>query len=104
MCLSGAGEAGKSRLACAASRAAPEWFGPRSLYIAIDPEAASLGSVLPADRDRQEVLVLDHRKDVFAQILDIYSYDWQKEGIFTCITDTMTVLAQTMLAQLTNSG
>lgn len=104
ICLTGAGEAGKSRLACAAPRACPEWFGEKALYVAIDPEAASLGSVLKDDREHMEVLVLDHKKDVFSQILDIYSHDWTKEGFSTCITDTLTVLAQTMLAQLTNSG
>ena len=41
-----AGEIGKTRLAAAACRACPEWFGQRAIYVAIDPEAAEMGSVL----------------------------------------------------------
>lgn len=104
ICMVGAGESGKTRLACAANRAAPDWFGEKSVYIAIDPEAASLGSVLPADRNNMEVIALDSNKDVASQVSSIYSYPWRKEGFTTVITDTMTVLSQVILAQVTNSG
>jgi hypothetical protein len=104
ICLTGAGESGKTRLACSANRAAPDWFGKRSVYIAVDPEAASLGSVLPADRQNMEVITLDANKDVASQVSSIYGYPWKSEGFDTIITDTMTVLSQIILAQVTNSG
>ena len=104
ICLSGAGESGKTRLACTAPRACPDWFGSRAVYLAIDPESASLGSVLWEDRPNLERVIIDTNKDVFDQVKDIYSYNWKGEGISTIITDTMTVLSQVMLSQVTNSG
>lgn len=104
ICLTGAGNSGKSRAACAANRAAPHRFGTRSVLVAIDPEAASLGSALEIDKANMEVVVVDMAKDVHEQLSQIYAYDWRAEGFTTVITDTMTVATQTMLAQLTNSG
>lgn len=104
ICLTGEAKAGKTRLACAANRGAPEQFGTRSVYVAIDPEAASLGSVLLEDRANMEVVTLNPKKDVFAELKGVYEYDWKKEGISTVITDTMTIWSQDMMAQLTNAG
>lgn len=104
ICVTGQGEAGKTRFACSAPRACPDRFGKRALYIAIDPESEALGPVLLEDRPNLEKVRLNMKADVFEQMKSIYEYDWRSEGITTCITDTMTVLSQTMLAQLTDSG
>jgi hypothetical protein len=104
ICLYGAGEAGKTRFAASAPRACPKWFGRRAVYLAIDPEAASLGPVLEADRQNLEVVTLDYGRDLFDQLLSIYGYNWRAEGLTTVITDTMTVGAQNMLQQVTDSG
>jgi hypothetical protein len=104
ICLYGAGGGGKSRFAAACNRAWPKQFGPRSVYVAIDPETQSLGPILLEDRPNMERVTLDVNKDVFAQMVDIYQYDWLKEGIRTIITDTMTVFSQFLHSQLTNSG
>ena len=104
MALYGAGEAGKTRLVASAIRACPDWFGKRAAYLAIDPESELLGSVPREDRSNMERILIDQNKDVYAQISDIYAFDWRAEGITTIITDTMTTLSQTMHAQLTNSG
>lgn len=104
ICLYGAGETGKTRAACAVNRACPDWFGPRSVYVATDPEGASLGSVLRPDKANMEVIMLDERKDIHVQLVELYSYDWRKEGFQTVITDTLTTAMQVLLTQLTNSG
>jgi hypothetical protein len=104
MCIMGAGDMGKTRLASAAPRACPEWFGERALYIAIDPEAASLSSVLPQDKPRMEVIKLDEKKDIFAQMKEAYNHDWRTEGLTTIITDTMSMASKGILSQVTNSG
>lgn len=100
----GGGSSGKTRLACSAMRGAPEWFGSKAVYIAIDPETASLGPVLPPDRKNLEVVTINLDKDVYDQVKDIYSFNWRAEGFDTVITDTFTILSQVMLGQLTNSG
>lgn len=102
--LTGAGKTGKSRFACAAMRGDPEQYGEKAVYVAIDPEASSLGSILPEDREKLEVVTLDGKKDFFAELKGVYEYPWLKEGYNTVITDTMTIWSQEMLAQLTNSG
>lgn len=104
ICMNGAGEAGKSRLAAAACRAWPERFGPRAVLVCVDPEAEALGPVLLEDRPNMERVVINHNVDVFDQLKDIYKYNWKAEGITTIVTDTMTVATQSMLAQVTNSG
>lgn len=99
-----AGEIGKTRLSASVCRALPEWFGPRAIYVAIDPEAAEMGSILLQDRPNMEVLALDESKDVFAQLKEIYTTNWVAEGFKTIITDTMSVATKTMLSQVANSG
>lgn len=51
-----------------------------------------------------EILTINEGKDIFAQVLEIYSYDWAREGFKTIITDTMTILTKGILSQVTNSG
>lgn len=104
ICLTGEAKSGKTRLACAVNRGDPQQFGERSVYVAIDPEAARLGSVLLEDVENMEVVTLSPGKDVFSELKGIYEYDWKKEGIKTVITDTMTIWSQDMMAQLTNAG
>lgn len=104
ICIAGSGEAGKSRLAAACVRAAPDWFGTRAAYIAIDPESASLSSILPQDQANLEVIGLDLGRDVYEQVKAVYNHNWAAEGITTIITDTASVLTQAMLAQFAASG
>ena len=104
ICLSSSPKTGKTRLAAAAMRGDPTQFGDRAIYVAIDPEAASLGSILLEDRPHLEVVTLDPKKDAYQELKGILSFDWQKEGIKTVIVDTWTIWAQDMLAALANAG
>lgn len=104
ICIQGDGGVGKTRLAACAARACPEWFGERMVYIPIDPEAGSLASVLPEDLDCLEVATLDFSKNIEAQLLSIYRFNWRAEGFKTIITDTMSVASQFIFADVTNSG
>jgi len=104
ICLYGGGGGGKSRLSAACCRAWPEQFGERAVYVAIDPETESLGPILREDRPNLERITLDAGKDAFAQLDDIYQFNWRAEGFGTVITDTMTVFSQLLHSQLTNSG
>lgn len=102
--LESAPKTGKSRLACAAMRGDPETFGDVATYVAIDPESASLGSILMEDRPHLNVVTLDPTKDAYQELKEIFKFPWQKEGIRTVIVDTWTVWAQDMLAALANAG
>ncbi len=55
VCIYGAPKTGKTRLVAAAARGAPELFGNRVLYVATDPEAEQLSSVLPEDTSQLTV-------------------------------------------------
>lgn len=100
----GGGGVGKTRLFASCFRGWPEQFGDRGIYVGLDPASERLDSVLPVDRPNLELVGVDMSKDVYAQLKEIYTYNWAAEGFKTIITDTLTTAIGTMLTQFTNSG
>lgn len=98
----GTPKAGKTRLMCAF----PEEWG-RAAYIAADPEAERLDSVLPVHRDRIDVfkpVYGDSSLAVLTENTAIATGDWKQNGYGVLIWDTMTYTAMDLLDEYAKLG
>lgn len=81
-----------------------EW-GERAVYVADDPGAEGLESVIAASRDRLLVVVPDST-DPYQEAVEIAARDWKREypDVGTLIWDTMTTRARRLLHAFADSG
>jgi len=100
----GAPKTGKTRLATALPWG--EFFGKQAAYIAADPNAASLRSVLPADRDHLIVCPIPNdpqaKYDPLREAVEAATAKW--EGCSVLIWDTITQTAEDLLEAYARLG
>lgn len=94
----GSPKSGKSRLATALPWG--EFWGEKAAYIAADPNAQSLRSILLPDREHLTPVVLRSEGKPYDPLHEATAaaiHDWKAEGCGTLIWDTMTATAQDLL-------
>lgn len=99
---------GKTRLVTSAMRADPDTWGDKALYVALDPGAARMRSILKADRPHLELYVIGEDGkpyDPYQELVRILDEDIAtKKGCATIILDTLTTASQDILQAIANSG
>lgn len=96
--IGGSPKEGKTRFALSCIRGAPEEFGPKGIYVQIDPDGA--GSALTEDRPNWEVVIPDPKKELKDELGAVITHPWHKEGIKTVVIDTGSIACKRMLNDL----
>lgn len=103
----GAPKTAKTRLATALPWGSPMW-GDKAIYVAADPGAASLRSVLLEDRNHLIVVEprpeLGKKYDPLHEAVTVATADWSKHGASTIIWDTLKATANDLLAAYARLG
>lgn len=94
---------GKTRFACSAMRADPERWGSKAVYVAVDPRADKLESVLLSDRSTLLPVRLTYG-DPYLALFDVIHQPWKEQGIRTIILDTLSTWSKKTLAAVAESG
>lgn len=107
ICIYGPSGTSKTRLACSAMRAAPDVWGDKALYIAVDPGSWKLKSILKQDRPHLIPYVLQPEDggiyDPYDEMIKaLYRNDLGEYQ--TVIFDTVSVFARELLQAISNSG
>lgn len=102
ICVYGGPKSGKSRLVT--SLPYGEKWGERAVYVAYDPGAEFLKSVLFENREKLLRVVPEGKPTWLEEAVEIATTDWASHGVKTLIWDTMSVTSHRLLRQYADSG